>query len=85
MSMAVRTTAGRFENNKRAYEAATERQRDQLTRIFVGAGVPASTLRWGHTGMLSLNSLAAIVNFVSGTRLQVDEVHPSDYGLEAHQ
>jgi hypothetical protein len=83
--MAVRTTSGRFENNRRAYHEAIARQQRQLTQIFVGAGVPASMLRWGHTGTLSLNSLAKIVNFVSGTRLQVDEVHPDDYGLESHQ
>lgn len=82
MSSAVRAATGRFENNERAYQRAVERQRRQLTNILVGAGVSAVPISWGHTGMLSLNSLAAIVNFVAGTRLHVDEVHPSDYALE---
>jgi hypothetical protein len=85
MTIAVRTPEGRFENRKRAYEQAMERQRRQLTNIFVGAGLPASQLRWGHTGPLSLNSVAKLVNFISSTRLQVEQVDPADYGLESHQ
>jgi hypothetical protein len=80
MASAVRTRSGRYENPQRAYDEALARQQRQLQQIFVGAGVPASILHWGHSGEMSLNSLAAIVNFVSGTRLQVDEVHPSDFG-----
>jgi hypothetical protein len=82
MALAVRAAGGRFENNQRAYEKAVEVQRQQLTRILVGAGVSAVPIRWGHSGELSLNSLAAIVNYVAGTHIHVPEVHPADYELK---
>jgi hypothetical protein len=80
MASAVRVASGRFENDQRAYDTAVARQQRQLQQILIGAGVPAQMIHWGHTGEMSLNALAAIINFVSGTRLQVEEVHPSDFG-----
>lgn len=65
---------------KANFEVAIERQRRQLTNIFVAARVSAVPISWGHSGTLSLNALAAIVNAVAGRKM-VDEVHPADFGL----
>ena len=85
MSQAVRMPDGRFENSDRAYAAAVEKQRDQLIRLFVGAGVSAQPLIWGHSGTISNAALARVINHAVRSRSQVDEPNPHDYGLRPVQ
>jgi hypothetical protein len=73
-----RVHAERVAEAKRRYEAAVERQRGQLTQIFNGARVSAVPISWGHSGTLSLNALAALINHGAG-RQRVPEVHWRDY------
>jgi hypothetical protein len=82
MAMAVRVGDGRFENADRAFAAATERQRDQLMRLFAAAGLPAQSLLFGHSGTLSNAALAKLINFAVRSRTQIDEIDPHRYGLE---
>lgn len=56
----------RLARAKAAFAEAVEGQREQLTRYFVGAQVSAVPISWGHTGTLSLNDLAAIINHAVG-------------------
>ena len=63
---------------RKVYEAEVERQRDQLTRYFVGAKVDPRPISWGHSGELSLNGLAALLNHATG-RETIREVHWRDY------
>ena len=83
MASAVRSGGGRYENRHRAFEADREAQRRQLTMIFTMARINATPLLWGHSGTLSANDLARLVNFVSHSELQVPEVWPEDYGVRA--
>jgi hypothetical protein len=78
---AVRLADGRFEAADRALAAAQENQYRQLRSIFAAAGIPAHTLAWGHTGTLSNNQVAKLINWVSLGRFNVAIVDPHDYGL----
>jgi hypothetical protein len=75
---AQRAYEQRLAEAKAIYEEAVERQRAQLTRIFVGAGVSAVPISWGHSGTLSLNALAALINHGAG-QARIAEVHWRDY------
>ena len=81
MSLAIRTQQGRWENNERAYRQAVEAQREQLIILFRAAGVDATPIHFGHSGALSLNALAAVINAAVG-RQRIPEIHPSNYALE---
>lgn len=82
MASPIRMNDGRWEANERALDHATERQRQQLVRLFSGAGVSAVALAWGHSGTISNNALAKVINYAVKSRSQVDLVDPADYLLE---
>ena len=80
MSQTVRSGNGRFENPERAYEQARHRQQRQLTQLFVLAGVSAVPLHHGHTGTLSANDLAKIINVAVG-RQRIEVLDPLAFHL----
>lgn len=81
MTQTIRNPRGQFENSQRAFVQAQEVQREQLIIIFRQAGVDATPIHFGHSGTLSLNALAAVINAAVGHQ-RIPEIHPSDYQLE---